>query len=86
MCGSERFTAAGTPRPTELGTWGREGHSKGGKPGHGAGRGKAMQKTQGGRLAGGPAHSNRWECSTDKMVYWCCSPNVQGYSKRLSGV
>jgi hypothetical protein len=35
--------------------WGPEGHNKGEKPGHCAGRGKEMQKTQSGRFIRGPA-------------------------------
>jgi len=45
-CGSERFTAASTPCPRELETWGREGHKKGDKPGRCASRGKEMQIKQ----------------------------------------
>jgi len=57
---------------------GRKGRNKGEKPGHCVSRGKEMQKTQDDRFIGGPAHPNRSECSTDKIEYWCCSPNTFG--------
>jgi len=72
VCGSERFTAAGTPCRKELGMLGgHEGHKKGEKPGHCTSCEKEMGKHRSGRFIRGPALQPLG--MQYKMVYWYCS-------------
>jgi hypothetical protein len=61
-----------------LGHWGREGHKKGGKPGHRASHGKEMQKNTGVAVHSRSCTPNAGYASRDQTVYWCCSSNIFG--------
>jgi hypothetical protein len=73
VCGSERFTAAGTPCQNELGTMGVVKVKKGEKPGHCTRHGKERRKTQSGRDSRVPVLQTARCINRDKMVYWCFS-------------